>query len=556
MDRERADPEGTLQQIRDVLGANPVPLQVPIGKEDDYRGYVDLLRRQAFLFAGDNSGKVTKGEISADLTDAVEAGREALVEAAAEGDDALIEKYLETMELTDEEVFLGLEKGIRSGAIVPVLFGAARDNKGVGRLLDVTAALPSILDRPARKDTEGADIEAKPGGDFVGLVVKSVIDAYAGKISIVRVLRGEMKPDLEVINTTRDSKERIGQVNWILGKKLSPANHGEVGDIIAVAKLKDTQTGDTLASSSARVQVDYGELAPSMATYIVRPASKADEDKMRTGILKLIEEDPALHLGNDDLTKEMTLSGSGNVHVETNVARLKRKYGVEVTLEVPPVPYRETVRGQADVEGKHKKQTGGRGQFGVAWLRLEPTTRGEGFEFVNSIVGGAIPRQYIPAVEKGIVDAMSRGVLAGYPVTDVRVTCYDGKHHPVDSSENAFKMAGSKGFKAGFMKCQPVLLEPIMEMTITVPEDKVGDVMGDISGRRGRVLNTEYGGRKAVVSAQVPLAEARTYGADLRSMTQGKGSFVWQLSGYEELPSNLQDKVVAASTRKLDDEEE
>ncbi|MBW2256641.1 MAG: elongation factor G, partial [Deltaproteobacteria bacterium] len=466
-------------------------------------------------------------------------------------------KYLDTLELTQEEVFKGLGESLREGRVVPVLFGVASENKGITELLDFTKALPSAKDRPGREDDAGDVIAGDPDAPFVGRVIKSIIDPYAGMVSVIRVLRGSLGTDAEVKNTTQESTERLGHLHWLVGKKLFDANSATVGDLVAVAKLKATRTGDTLCDAKAdEVLLPGFEIPPPMSIFIVKPATRRDEDRMRDALAKISTEDPAFVIGQDGLTKENTVSGQSQSHIELSLQKLSRKYKVNVTTEIPPVPYRETIRSSIEVEGKHKKQTGGRGQFGVAFLRIEPLPRNGGFEFKNAIRGGSIPRQYIPAVEKGIVSAMERGVLAGYPVQDLKVTVYDGKFHAVDSSEAAFTMAGSKGFKAGFLHCSPILLEPIVRMTIICPEDSVGDVMGDMGGRRGRLQNTDYRGSRAVVSAIVPLAEVQTYGADLRAMTQGKGTFIMELEGYEEVPGNLQEKIIAASARKGEDDDD
>ena len=555
MDRERANPERVLGEIEEILHVKPVPLQLPIGLEANFKGVVDLLRDEARLFHDDHSGQVDKGPVPDDLASEVEAAREAVTEAAAEGDDDLLEKYLETLELSQEEVLTGLHEGIRDGKIVPVIFGVASANKGVTRLLEITDALPSPLERPARICLDGDETAPDPDGRLVCQVVKSILDPYAGRINLIRVLRGTVTTDTDVRNSTRKSDERLGTLYWAIGKTLSPATQATVGDIVAVSKLKSTHTGDTLCDPKTDIVMSPLDFPASMATFIVKPATRKDEDKMRDSLAKIAEEDPAFVIGSDSLTKEVTVSGQSQAHIEMSLHKLARKYKVNVTTEIPPVPYRETIKASTEVEGKHKKQTGGRGQFGVAFMRIEPLPRGEGFEFVDAIKGGAIPRQYIPAVEKGVVGAMERGVLAGYPVQDLRVTVYDGKYHPVDSSEAAFMLAGSKGFKAGFMKCKPSLLEPIVKMVIVCPEESVGDVMGDLGSRRGRLQNTEYRGSRAMVHALVPQAEVQTYGADLRAMTQGKGTFTFELSGYEEVPHNLIDKIVAEHQREEEEDE-
>jgi elongation factor G len=557
MDRERANPEKVLQEVEEILGVKAVPVQVPIGRESNFKGVVDLLANEARLFKGDQSGAVDLAPVPDDLADEVENALEALTEAGAEGDDELLEKYLETLELTQEEVFKGLGESLREGRVVPVLYGVASENRGVNELLDFTKILPSAMDRPGREDEAGNELASDPTAPFVGRVIKSIIDPYAGTLSVIRVLRGSLGPDTDVKNTTQEGTERLGHLHWVVGKKLFDANSATVGDLVAVAKLKATRTGDTLCDQKAEPVLLPGfEVPPPMSTFVIKPATRRDEDRMRDALARISSEDPAFVIGQDGLTKETTVSGQSQSHIELSLQKLSRKYKVNVTTQIPPVPYRETIRSSIEVEGKHKKQTGGRGQFGVAFLRIEPLPRGGGFEFVNAIRGGSIPRQYIPAVQKGIVGAMERGVIAGYPVQDLKITVYDGKFHAVDSSEAAFMMAGSKGFKAGFSKCNPILLEPIVQMTIVCPEDTVGDVMGDIGGRRGRLQNTDYRGSRAVVSAIVPLAEVQTYSADLRAMTQGKGTFTMELHGYEEVPGNLQEKIIAASVRKAEEDDD
>ncbi len=556
MDRERADADRVLAEITEVFGIKPVPLELPIGSEASFRGVVDLLRDEARLFRNDGSGEVDLAATPPELADAVALGEERLTEAAAECDDALLEHYLETLELSQDDVLRGLSEGIRDGKLVPVIFTAASTNRGVHRLLELTAVLPSPLDRPLRECADGDRIAPDPAGPFVGQVIKSIIDPYAGRISLIRVFRGSLTADTEVENATRRSMERVGSLSFAVGKKLGDATRATVGDIVAVNKLKDTHTGDTLCDPKAHVVMLPLTFRPPMATVIVKPATRKDEDRLREALTKVNEEDPAFVIGSDALTKETTVSGQSIAHIESVLQRMARKYKVNVTTEIPPVPYRETIKGTADVEGKHKKQTGGRGQFAVAFMRIEPLPRDGGFQYVDAIKGGAIPRNYIPAVEKGIAGAMERGVLAGYPVQDVKVTVYDGKYHAVDSSEAAFMLAGSKGFKAGFLKARPTLLEPIVKMVIVCPEEAVGDVMGDIGSRRGRLQNTEYRNARAIVHALVPQAEVQTYGVDLRAMTQGKGSFTFELAGYEELPSHLQEKVIAEGRGGAHDEDD
>lgn len=559
VDRERADPAAAVKDVEEGLGVRVVPLQVPIGREAGFRGVVDLVRQKALIFAPDGGGRVTEEAIPESLAAEVRAATEAMMDAAASADDELIEKFLEAGELTEDELRVGLAKGIAQGAIVPALFGSATANAGVAQLLDLTSVLPGPLGaaaRTAHRGDEEVRVPPDPTGPFVGLVIKTFIDPFAGKVNVFRVLSGTVAADAPVLNSGKGVRERLAHLSMLRGKKQEPIDRATVGDVVAVAKLRETATLDTLCDESAALRVPPPPIPQPMMSYVVRPKSKGDEDKVKGAILKLLEEDPNLHIGHDELTKEIVLSGMGQQHIEINVKRLRRKYGVDVELDLPLVPYKETIKGSVRVQGRHKKQTGGRGQFADTWMRVEPLPRGGGFEFVDEIVGGAVPRQYIPAVEKGVRETMARGVLAGYPVVDVRVTLDDGGYHAVDSSEMAFKTAASKGFKKGFLDCRPTLLEPIYDLDVLVPEESVGDIMGDINGRRGRVITMENRGRSTLVKAQVPLAELLTYAPDLRSITGGKGSFTMSLSHNEEVPPHLLPKLVAESKRKVEEEED
>jgi len=559
VDRERADPDGAIAQVQEAFGVRVVPLQIPIGKEMGFKGVVDLVRQKALIFATDGSGKATEADIPADLQDRARAATEALMDAAASADDALIEKFLEAGELTAEELKTGLARGIASGSLVPALFGAAASNQGVRALLELTAAFPSPLDARPRTLGEGSaarEVRADATGPFVGLVIKTFNDPFAGKVNVFRVLSGSVNSEAGVQNAGKGTRERLSHLGVLRGKKSEGVDKAVAGDVVSVAKLKDTGTLDSLCDERAVYKVPPPVLPPPMMAYVVRARTKGDEDKVKGAIQKLLDEDPTLHVGHDELTKELTLAGMGQEHIEINVKRMRRKYGVDVELDLPLVPYKETIKGKARVQGRHKKQTGGRGQFGDCWLRLEPMPRGEGFQFVDEVVGGVVPRQYIPAVEKGVRETMVRGVLAGYPVVDVRVTLDDGSYHAVDSSEMAFKTAASKGFKKGFLEAKATLLEPIQDVDISVPEEAVGAVMGDVNGRRGRVVTMENRGRLTVIKAQIPLAEMLTYAPDLRSLTGGKGAFTMALSHNEEVPSHLLPKIVAESKRKVVEEEE
>ena len=558
VDRERANPEVVLQDLVDVMDVRPVPMQVPIGEEAAFNGVVDLISGKAITFADDGSGKATEGDVPADLVDEVEAATEVMVEAAAEADEELLEKYFEEGELTADELKQGLRTGIRDGSIVPVFYGSATNNIGVSCLLDSLGMFPSPHDAAPRTmilGDEETELPADPDGPFTSLVCKTFAGG-TGKMTVMRVVSGSIEGGRESFNTTQDCKERIGQLNHVIGNKIETISHAVLGDIVTVAKMDSTRTLDTLSTIKNGPRCKTPPMPQPMISYVVRPKSKGDEDKIKGGLQRLMEEDPALTTGIDEMTSQIVMSGMGQSHIEITLQRLKRKYKLEVELELPTVAYKETIRGSTRVNGRHKKQTGGRGQFGDTWQRISPLDRGEGFKFVNEIKGGAIPTTYIPAVEKGIVESMVHGPVAGYPVVDVQVVLDDGKFHPVDSSEIAFKTAGSKGFKKGFLECKPTLLEPIVELEIVVPEDNVGDIMGDINGRRGRVLNMEPRGRNSVISAHIPQAEVLEYAKVLQSVTGGKGSYTMTFHHNEEVPQHLQQKVIDASPFKPKDDED
>ncbi len=550
-DRELADPAGALAEVRQHLTPAALPMQVPIGKEASFEGVVDVLSGRSWRYALDGSGKGREGDVPPEMADEVADARRAVVEAVAESDEALMEKYFEEDDLPAEDLDVHLARLVAEGAIVPVLFGAASRNVGADQLLDLlTRSTPSPLARGAiQARTEGGDeTEVVPveDGPFAAQVFKTVADPYAGRLTIFRVWRGTLESDGTFYNATRETKERFGQVLGIQGKKQEGLGSAGTGDIIAVAKLKETKTGDSLCA--LKNGVVFEQIAPVMPaiSFAINPRSKGDEEKVVDGLNRLSEEDPSLQVGFDEQARDILLSGMGQVHVEVVLERLKRKFGVEVDLSLPKVPYRETIRKKVlGVEGKHKKQTGGRGQFGVCYIDIEPLPRGEHYEFVNNIFGGSIPRQFIPAVDKGIKEAMQKGPLAGFPVVDFRIRLFDGKFHSVDSSELAFKIAGSLAFKEAFGRAGPCLLEPIMDLEITVPEECMGDVMGDVTSRRGKVQGMDTRGRYQVIQAQIPMAEVLQYAPDLRSMTSGRGSFTMELSHYEELPAAFTDKVIA-----------
>ena len=555
MDRERADLNKAIGEVESVLKTRPVLLEIPIGAEAGFKGLVDLISMKACIYEMDGSGKFREEEIPGDLSDMAEEYREKLVEFAAEGDDALVEKYLETGELTQDEVFRGLRAGVIAGDIVPVFCGSATLNIGVKKLLDaVVALMPSPKDRGAIEGVDEGKREPLPEEPFAAFVYKTIADPYAGKLTLMKILSGTLKSDTGFYNATRETKERFGNLFLLQGKKQVNVPQAVAGQLAAVAKLKETRTGDTLTAEGKPFHMASVQLPEPALSYAISPKSKGDEEKVSQSIARLMDEDPSIRVRRDEATRENILSGMGQQHIEVTVERLKLKFGVEVEMKIPKVAYKETIKGKASLQSRYKKQTGGRGQFGDVWIELEPMPRGQNFEFVDKIVGGVVPRQYIPAVEKGVREAMVEGVLAGYPVIDVRVTLFDGSYHSVDSSEMAFKIAASMGFKKGFLEANPVLLEPIVNLEVTVPDDFMGSVIGDLNSRRGKVLGMDPQDEIQIVKAQVPIAEILTYAPDLRSMTEGRAYFTLTFSHYEEVPAHLADKVIEEARQKKEKE--
>jgi len=548
LDRERADFSRIFKEISEIFDPKPIILQLPIGAETDFKGIVDLISGKAYIY--DEEGKAQKSEVPADMQELVESEKENLIENIAEADDELVERYLEGEELTDEELKAALRKGTLARTFVPVVCGSATQNVGINLLMNlIVDAMPSPADRGSRigKDpVSGEEIERAPDPDapFSAFVVKTLADPYAGRLTIFRVVSGSLGSDGTFYNATKETKERFNQLLTITGKEQKPAAGAGPGALVAVAKLKETLTGDTLCDDGNKIVYQCVDPLPSLISFAISAKSKGDEDKIFSSLVRLLEEDPSLKLDRISETKEIILSGLGQIHIETTVEKLKRKFNVEVVLNTPKVPYRETIKKKIRVQGKHKKQTGGHGQFGDCWIQLEPMGRGKGFEFVDAIVGGVIPKTYIPAVEKGVIEASQRGVLAGFPCVDFKVTLDDGSFHAVDSSEMAFKIAGSLAFKKAAEQAQPVLLEPIMNVTITTPEDFMGDIMGDLNGRRGRVLGMDSAGRNQIIKANVPMAEFLTYAPDLRSMTGGRGIYTMEFSHYDEVPAQIAEKIV------------
>jgi len=559
LDRERADFDQTMEDIEKSFEISPCPLVVPIGKEQGFKGIVDLIRMKAYLYPEDGSGKKQESEIPEDLKEKVAGWREKLLEAVAESEDSLLEKYLEGEELSQEEIFQAIQKGLKEQKLYPVLCGSGVKNIGVDVLLDVIVnCLPGPLERVPLKGKNPKteqEVEVVPGedGDLCGLIFKTVADPYRGKLSLVRVFSGKQMADSLVYNASKDVKERVGQIFVLNGDQTEGVNRAQVGDVVAIPKLKETQTGDTLSSESNPVVLPEFKWPQPVISFAVVPKTQQDEEKLTQALSRLTEEDPTLQLKRDYQTNEFILSGMGQIHISIALERMKRKFGVDVDLKEPKIPYLETIRGTAKGEGKYRKQTGGRGQYGWCWLEISPLPRGAGFEFVDEIVGGAIPRNYIPSVEKGVREAMEKGILAGYPITDVRVRLYDGKYHEVDSSDLAFQIAGSLGFKSACEKAGMVLLEPIMNVEVTVPEECTGDVTGDLNRRRGRLLGVERKGSMQVIQAQVPLAEMLRYAPDLDSMTSGRGVFTMEFSHYEEVPPHIAEKIIAQAKKEKEE---
>ncbi len=545
LDRERASFSAALASLASIA-AKPVVLTLPIGEQEGFSGVVDLWSGRALTAAGET-------DPPAELAGAIARAREQLVENAAECDDAILEKYLEEGELSSEDLRQALITGTRSGQIVPVLCGSATREIGIAPLLrSLAELLPSAADRrPAFTSADGEEIAADPDAPFAAQVIKTSIDRYTGTLSMFRVVSGRMQADTPILNATRDGRERVGKLFLMRGGEHVEVPEAGPGDVVAVAKLKHVHTGDALTAEKGGVALAPMSIPQGVISYAIQAKSKGDEDKVFSSLGRLVEEDPTLQLGRDPSTGEYLLTGRGELHVRMTVHKLHRMFGVDVDLRTPKVPYRETVRKKAEnIEGKLKKQSGGKGMFGVCYLTIEPLPRGAGIEFSDEIVGGAIPRNLIPAVEKGVREASEVGPLAGYPVVDLIVRCIDGKHHSVDSNEMAFKLAGSFGFKAAIEAAAPTLLEPIMNLHVSVPDHCVGDVMGDLSSRRGRVGSGEAQGTSQRIDAQVPMSELLEYASALTSITGGQGEFHMEFSHYDEAPAHVREKVIAEAHAK------
>ncbi|MDZ7697107.1 MAG: elongation factor G [Deltaproteobacteria bacterium] len=554
LDRERADFYQTLEMISQNFETNVTPLFLPIGAEDNFSGVVDLIKMKAYTCKKDGSGAFETGDIPSDMDDIVAEWREKMVENTVEANDALMEKYLEGEEISDQEIEGTLVQGIKSGLLTPVACGSALLNMGVPQLMNLmVSCLPSPPERPAKKGLvpggeEAIEREPSPDAPFSALVFKTVADPFAGKLTTMRIFSGTLTPDTTVLNPKKDTKEKLGNLLQIEGKKQQPVEAAVAGDIIAVAKLKETATGDTLCDTSDPIVYQPTDVIPAAISYAVEAKVAGSEEKVFTSLARLLEEDPTLKLERDPHTGDVILSGTGQLHLEATCDKLNRKFGVEVNLKPVKVPYRETIKKAANgVVYRHKKQSGGRGQFAEVHFDVSPLDPDTGFEFEEALTGMNVPRSFVPAVEKGLNEALESGPLAGYPVVDLKVRFYDGKSHEVDSSEMAFKMAAIMCLRKAMESANPILLEPIMKLEITVPEEVMGDVMGDLNGRRGRVLGMDAQDKYQIIKAQAPMAEVLTYALDLNSMSGGRGTFRMEHSHYEELPAQLTEKVVAAA---------
>ncbi|WP_420266648.1 elongation factor G [Candidatus Magnetominusculus dajiuhuensis] len=561
MDKENANFQQTIEQVEKLFSVDAIPLFIPMGEGLQFTGVVDVLHSRAYVTKG---GKSEVLEIPPDMVADYEQYRKKLVEKIAELDDTLLEKYLETGELTQEEIVNGIRHGVCTREFVTVACGSAEKNMAIPQLLQaITMYLSSPLDRfnavsvTAKNTKDGSEVKLPPAenAQLAIYVFKTIADPYAGRLTIFRIFSGTLRPDATLLNTTRGTKERVGQIFHMMGKKQIPVKALGPGEIGVVAKLKETLTGDTLTDEAHPVVFSSVKFAEPIISYAIEPKTKGDEEKVSTGLHRILDEDPTIKFHRDPETNEMIISGMGQVHIEVTLHKLKRKFGVDVDMKIPKIPYRETIRATTSVQGKYKKQSGGKGQYGDCWITVEPLETGGGFEFLDKIVGGSIPRQYIPAVEKGIIDKMKGGIIAGYPLVDVRVSLYDGSYHAVDSSEMAFKIAGSMAIKKAVLAASPVLLEPIMKVEVIVPDDYLGAIIGDLNSRRGKVqgMESQAGGNQKI-AATVPMSEMLTYANQLHSITSGRGLYSMEFSHYEDVPHQNAQKIIAMAKKEEEEE--
>ncbi|HOP75009.1 MAG TPA: elongation factor G [Bacillota bacterium] len=554
MDRENANFDKVLTDLRDKYGKNVIPIRIPVGAAETFQGVIDILEHKMYLLEG---GKMVEKPIPAEYEEKVAEYHQMLTEAVVETDDELLTKYLEGETIGREELMAGARKAITNEQVIPVLVGSSLKLIGIISLLDaVVDYIPSPVDRGAIVGVDGTKRLPSEDEPFSALVFKTMADPFVGKLTLFRVFSGVVKSDSQVYNSSREAMERIGQLFLIKGKTQEPVDQLCAGDLGAVAKLQYTFTGDTLCDKDKVIVYPPIQFPDAKLSLAVEPKAKGDEEKISAGLSRLVEEDPTFKVEKNSITHELVASGMGDLHIEVITSKLQKKFGVSVNLKEPKISYKETIKGTVKAEGKHKKQSGGRGQYGHVWIEMSPLPAGGGFEFVDNIFGGAVPKNYIPAVEKGIRETMERGVLAGYPVVDVRVSLFDGSYHSVDSSEMAFKIAASMAFKKGFMEAKPILLEPIMRLEVTVPEEYMGDIIGDLNKKRGKILGMEPDGKNQIVKALVPQAELAKYAIDLRSMTQGRADFEMAFDHYEEVPSHLAEHIIAEAKKHMVEEEE
>jgi elongation factor G len=551
LERERASLERTLESLHRDCGRTIIPIQLPIGEEHDFSGVIDLVRMKAVTFAGDGSGRATEEEVPAALADRAKAARDQLIEMVAEADERLMEKFFEEGTLAQDDLVAGLRSAFVEGKVFPLVCTSGLHVIGIQPLLDaIVNYVPSPAERsfPAL-DASGKEtaVTASDTAPYAAFVWKTIADPFAGRITMMRVVAGVLKSDATVNNLTRETSERFGHLLALQGKTQTHVPELKAGDLGAVAKLKETRTNDVLAEKSTNIRIPPIKFPEPVLSYAIEPRSRGDEDKISTAMQRLNEEDPTISYARDPQTKELLLAGQGQLHIEVTVAKLKRRFGVEVNLKPPRIPYRETITASTEAHGRHKKQTGGHGQFGDCKIKVEPLARGADFEFVDDIFGGSIPRQFVPAVEKGIQDARMRGYLAGYPMVDFKATVFDGSYHPVDSNELSFKLAGSLAFKDAMSRARPTILEPVMQVEVYAPNDFAGDLMGDLNGRRGRIAGMDTRGTMTVIKAQVPMAEMLTYEQHLTSATGGRGTYHMEYSHYDEVPQHLQAKIISAA---------
>lgn len=550
LDRENSNYDRTVKSIHNFFGRQAVPVQLPIGEEKDFRGFVDLLKKKSYVFEKDESGRFVEGEIPENLKGVAEAKTQELMEMVAENDEKLMEVYFEKGELSAEELKNGLRKSIAARQFFPIFVSSALMNIGAQPILDgIVDYLPHPLERGEVKGIEGS-VKASVDEPFSALVFKTISDPYTGRISIMRVFSGKVNPDATVTNSNKEVNEKLGGLFFLQGKEQIPAGQAKAGDIVATAKLKETLTGHTLCAKGASIMFPSIKFPEPSISFAIQPKTRADEDRISQAVHRIVDEDPTARIERDAETNELIISGNGQLHVEIVTDRLKKRYNVDVNLKPPKIPYKETIKAKSDVQGKYKKQTGGRGQYGDVKIMMEPLPRGEDFEFEDKIFGGAIPKNYIPSIEKGIQEARKKGVVAGYPSVDFKVILYDGSYHEVDSSDIAFKVAASMAFKKAMKEARPTILEPIMNVEVYTPEAYMGDIMGNLNGRRGKVQGMEQKGSLRIIKAQVPMSEMLDFEPTLTSITGGRGSFMMEFSRYEEVPAHLQQKIIDESIRE------